>query len=89
MKKAIIMLGCSLVFFGQSLMAVEQFTVSEKPNNGILAQFYKCDDNRMVRIHDLGNSHFQFFSVGGKDVMEAKSALEVAKHVCKYYLRSR
>ncbi len=76
------------LFTPGTAFSVEHFMDSEKPNNGQILHFFKCDNNRMVKIIDLGGNRYQFFSVGGKDIMGGKSALEVAAWVCKHYLRT-
>ena len=69
--------------------AVEFFINSDKPNNGKIVQFFRCDNNLMIKIFHLGGNKYQFYSIGGNDVMERKTALEVAAFVCKYYLKSQ
>lgn len=69
--------------------AVEFFINSDKPNNGKIVQFFKCDNNRMIKIFHLGGNKYQFYSIGGNDVMERKTAHEVAAYVCKHYLKTQ
>lgn len=91
-KKRSLRVGLMIVFsmfFVINAMAVEFFVNSDKPNNGKIIHFFKCDNNRMIKIIHLGGNRYQFYSIGGNDIMERKTAVEVAAYVCKNYLRTQ
>ncbi len=69
MKKPIALLRGVVFFFlclsaPATVFSVEHFMSSEKPNNGQILHFYKCDNNRLVKIIDLGGNRYQFHSWG-------------------------
>ena len=79
-------IGISLSYI--SLYAVEHFNDARNPHTGVVQRYFICDNNKMIRIIEKGNNTYQFFSDGGRDRMKGESALDVARHVCKYYLGS-
>jgi len=90
-KKISVRVGFVLLFSMTLLntsLGVEFFINSDKPNNGKIINFFRCDNNLMIKIIDLGGNRYQFYSVGGNNVMVRKTAHEVAAYVCKYYVKS-
>lgn len=89
MKKITYLFITGIILSCVSLYAVEHFSDARNPNTGITQRYFLCDNNKMIRIIELGNNIYRFYSDGGRDQMKGKSALDVAQHVCKYYLSSK
>ncbi|MBT4288237.1 MAG: hypothetical protein HOD92_12955 [Deltaproteobacteria bacterium] len=90
-KKISLRVGFVLLFSTTLLntsLGVDFFINSDKPNNGKIINFFRCDNNLMIKIIHLGGNKYQFYSVGGNNIMERKTPYEVAAFVCKYYLKS-
>lgn len=88
MKKFLYLFVIGISLSHLNLYAVEHFNDSKNPHTGIVQRYFVCDNNKLVRIIEKGNNIYQFFSDGGRDKMEGKSALDIAQHVCRYYLDS-
>ena len=91
-KRSIGLLGATLIFLSalspNSVSAIEFFMDGNLSNDGNGLLIFVCDNRQKVKIFPLGENRFRFYSIGGNGIMKRKSPLEVAKHVCKYYLKS-
>ncbi len=77
------------LLFPAPAFSVEYFMEGGTLNNGRKLKIFVCDNRQIVKITSLGKNRFRFHSVGGKGIMKRKTDLEVAEHVCRYYLKSK
>ena len=74
--------------FPTSLFSFDLFPKSGNEEENQAPLIVRCDNNRLVKIVRLGKNRFQFFSVGGKNIVERETVSEVAAFVCQYYLKT-